>query len=134
MWLPGLRLKVRHLMGLVAMTAVGLGLDSVPGGRACGAFPLRVELDVPPGHTIVAVAAGAEGSVERAESFLKAPGGLDVDAVPWAAGQPFEVEVPCGSRISLLSGRRLSPWQYHALVLRLDYADGTSQWLVREIP
>ncbi len=137
---PGVRLRILHLMGLVALIAAGLAvgawLDSKPSGWACGAFPLEVALEVPRGRKVVAVAAGCESSLEQVRPELNQPGGpyVDVKSVPWIAGHYFEVSVPCGHQVSMLAHRELSPWQYRALVLRVDYADGDRQWLAQAIP
>ena len=130
------RLGIRHLLALVAITAVSLRIDSFPSGRLGGLYPLRVNLIGPPGKPIALVEAGTESTVERADAELNDPEDppIEIRPVPLFAGRPFEVSVRWKSEISLLSGRELNPWQHRALVLRIVYADGTTQWVTRWIP
>jgi len=129
--------QIHHLMAVVAVIAVMLlCLDSLPGGWACGGYDLRVNLSVPSGRKVVAVAAGSAISLEKARHYLlDFPQPLvQVEPVSWVPGKPFAARIPCGARISALSMRRMSPWQYHALILRVDYDDGIRQFFAWEIP
>lgn len=133
--MPAPRLTVRRLMGLVALAGLGLGLDSIPSGRRCGRFPVHVNLTAP-GRSIKAVAAGAVSSVEEAKAYLDLPGGPSdlVDRVTWMQGFPFDAWIPYTVRTSWVTGRRLTFTRFHALILRIDEADGTRRWLVCTVP
>ena len=131
-----LRIKVSHLLGLVAAVAVGLWLDSIPGGCACGEFGLDVTLNLPADRQIVSVAALVVSDRSFAEEMLKYPEGMAQECrqVMYVPDQPFEVSVPISHRMSSISGRPMSRYQARGVVLRLVYADGKAQLLAREIP
>jgi hypothetical protein len=125
-------------MVLVALVAIILSLDSIPSGRACGEFRLLIDLEVPAGRKVVSVASHSQINVGLAEDYLRWWGGTLPDdcfaGASWTEGHPIPVRVPCGGMTSLLSDSLIRRWQYHAIMVRLDYADGTSQTVVREIP
>jgi hypothetical protein len=131
-------LKFRHLMAFVAVVAVGLslclGLESGSAALWVGGFPLEVSLEDRSGRSIVAVAAQPVARVE-AEHFLANPESpeLQLEEVDWIAGQAFTVRVRCTGSTSRV-GRDLSYHQPQALLVRIDYADGTNRFLSVKIP
>jgi hypothetical protein len=133
-----MRPKLRHLMALVAVVAVGLGLyrwlPSSPVARWVGGFPLEVALEDRSGRSVVAVAVEPVDRISEAEFFLAHPESPEfhLKEVNWVAGQAFPVWVRCTG--SSMSGRELSYHQHQALVVRIDYADGAHRLLSVEIP
>jgi hypothetical protein len=87
------------------------------------------------GRPIVAVAVEPVGHVGDAEHFLAHPRSPEphLEDVHWIAGRPFTVWVRCIGRTSM-SGRELSYSQYKALLVRVDYADGSNRLLWVAIP
>lgn len=137
---PWMTFRVRHLMGLVAVIAVALSL--LPWLERVlvvavwdGGFPLQVTLDDRSDRTIVAVAARPVGHVEEAEELLDHPRSADqeLEDVHWVAGKAFTIWVPCSGRTSMF-GRELSYYHFPALMVRVEYADGTDRLLWAQIP
>jgi hypothetical protein len=131
-------LRLRHLVALVAVVAVGLccwrWLDSRRVARWVGGFPLEVTLDDRSARSIVTVAVEPVARVAEAEWFLAHPDSpeLQLKEVDWVDGQTFTVWVRCSGASK--SGRELSYHQRRGLVVRIDYADGTNRLLSVGIP
>jgi hypothetical protein len=134
--LPRRTTKLRHVMALVAVVAIGLGLwlPSRNVAQWVGGFPLEVALEDRSGRSVVAVAVEPVARMAEAEFFMAHPESpeLHLEGVNWVAGQTFTVWVRSGG--TSMSGRELSYHQYQALIVRIEYADGTNRLLSVRIP
>ncbi len=137
MLLRGVKLRVQHLMALVAIVAVVLCL-LIPSAQVAvwdGSFDLLVTVENRSWHTIIAAAAQPLGRTEVAELVVAHDGDPDLllEDVHWVAGQPFTVRIPCSGRRSM-TGRELSYYQFQALLVRVEFADGAKRLLSVKIP
>lgn len=122
------------LLVLVAL-AMLVFLDSTGAGYADGAFPLVVSLEAPTGRSIRRVEAQPCVSSIESDAHLADPASpeLNLKAVAWSPGRPFEVRVPCSSRISML-GRELSYSRHRVLLLRVELDDGSHRMFAVDLP
>lgn len=122
----------------MAVVAVGLSLcrwlDSSQVAVWVGGFPLEVALEDRSGRSIVAVAVEPVPQSAEARHFLAHPDSPEfhLEEVNWVAGQAFTVWVPSSG--TSRSGRELSYRHYQALIVRIDYADGTNRLFSVRIP
>lgn len=129
------RLKIT-VVTLAILTGVSLvvydcGLNALWSGR----FPLTVHLRSKDDREIIRVSARAVMAYDW-ETYLRLnpdPRDLGLEPVQWVAGQSFGVRVPCGGRTSGF-GRELSYHNFRVLILRIEYGDGTSEYVISEIP
>jgi hypothetical protein len=135
---PRMTMKLWHLLALVAVVAVGMALwpGLIPLGVAhwIGGFPLEVALEDRSGRSIAAVAVEPIDRVAEAEWFVAHPDNpeLHLKEVDWLDDQHFTVWVR-STGVSA-SGCELSYHQHQALVVLVDYADGTNRLLSIGIP
>jgi len=121
-------------VGLVAVIVFSLIRVTIWDGR----FSLQVNLASLQNRRIVRVSADPRWRREwnhylRTESATPIDLDQDLKSVAWTEGQPFTVEVPCSGRDSAF-GCNLSYGQSHYLLLRVEYEDGTCEYLGVEIP
>jgi hypothetical protein len=126
------------LSSVLVAVLVGLGVagyDCLLRVDWVGAFPLRVQLNRKGPRLISRISAQALMASEWAEELRIDPRRLELDLkpVPWVEGQPFTVQVPSSGRMSGF-GRDLSYFNFQLLVLRIEYADGTSEYVTADIP
>jgi hypothetical protein len=79
------------------------------------------------------VSADTAGRKEWAGELDTLRAELSPKSVEWEVGKPFVVEVPWGGADSGL-GRQLRFSQFELLVLLVEYADGTKEYVTAEIP
>jgi hypothetical protein len=131
-------LRLRHLMALVAVIAVGLSLflwsSSGPLSLWVGGFPLEVALEDRSGRSVIGVAVQQVAQMADAEFLVAHPESPDLflEEADWVADQVFTVRVRCHG--ASMPGREVSYSQCRALVVRIDYADSTHRLLSVAIP
>ena len=133
---PRLRFKVRHLMGLVAIVAIGTFMvDASHGIIWDGYFPLEVYLAGTAGQEIAQVAVKSMSHMTYVECFVVEAGKWDAspENVDWKEGEPFTVLVRNSGTVSGC-GRELSYSQHDDLIIRIIYKDGTKKEFHTAIP
>jgi hypothetical protein len=132
---PELRMKVKLVSFFVAIVAALFAYDLLGTVIWDGAFPLEIELANRGEQQIIRVSADVLMQREWATIVQTNPERIELNLKPvsWAEENPFTVRVPCsGTRSGL--GRERSYMQFQLLVLRVEYADGTSEFATADIP
>src|SRR5262249_22830151 len=130
--------RLRTKLTLVAATVLIAGLlayDCCFGCFWVGGFRLQVNV-VPSGsREITRISAEALMLKEWAQYVYEGTDRVELrlEPVQFAAGKPFTVYVESSGERSAF-GRDLGYFQYQLLVLRVEYADGTHEYVTAEIP
>jgi len=122
------------LLAALVLAALLFACDHVMVTDWVGGYPVEVRVERTGTRPVKAAAVallfkGERLAVENDFSRIDSPW----QPVSLTEGGTFTVEVKCGGRDSGL-GRRLSFVRNEVLVLKVEYADGTTKYVVAELP